>query len=222
MVLLNGSSKCNGIITRARDKGEKYEESVLDFILVSVNILDFVESMTIDEKREYPLSSYLKGQNKNSDHFTQMLSMKISYNKQKPIREEFYNFKSTEGQNKYTDILNTENNLTKCFDTNEDTETQVTNWLEAFDNIHKRSFRKIRVSSKIKESDLMKLQKQKTELVQKGKLDPKNDEIKEDLNKVIDDITKLVSEKNRDKIYENFKALDQTEGGTFANGIWSI
>ena len=37
-----------------------------------------------------------------------------------------------------------------------------------------------------------------------------------------DNITKLVSEKNRDKLYENFKDLDQTESGTFANSIWSI
>ena len=96
------------------------------------SVLDFVESMVIDEKREYPLSSYLRGQIKHSDHFTEILSMNICYNKQKPIREEFWNFKSTEGQIKYTEILNTENSLTKCFDTDEDTETQVKNWLKMY------------------------------------------------------------------------------------------
>ena len=222
IVLLNATSKCHGTITRARGKGEKYEESVLDFILVSDNLLDFVESMVIDEKREFPLSSYLRGKITHSDHFTEILNMNIEYNKQKPVREEVYNFKSIESLNRYSEILNNENNLIKCFDTNEDIETQVENWLIAFDNILKKSFTKTRVTNKIKETDVLKLQKERTELVQKSKLDPENDEIKKDLEKVTDNITKLVSEKNRDKLYENFKDLDQTEGGTFANGIWSI
>ena len=36
------------------------------------------------------------------------------------------------------------------------------------------------------------------------------------------EITKKVSKENRDKIYSNFKVLDQSEGDSFSHGIWKI
>ena len=46
--------------------------------------------------------------------------------------------------------------------------------------------------------------------------------VKEELDKVVEEITIKVAERNRNKIMDNFKHLDQSEGETFANGIWKI
>ena len=220
--LMNGTVKCQGVITRERIKGKKHEKSVLDFMLVSDNIEEFVTSMVIDEGRQYPLCSYLQGKEKPSDHFTQIMKMNISYQKQKPVREECFNFKSVVGQKAYTEMLDNESNLTKCFENDEDIDTQVEKWLCAFNQILNKSFPKIRVTEKVKETELTKLQKKRTELVQRTKLNPDNKNLKDELEHVIVEITRLVSDRNRDKIYEQFKKLDQSEGENFANGIWTL
>ena len=60
MYLINGTDKCQGTITRSRKKRNKVEEAILDYVLVSENLMPYLISMVIDEEREYPLTSYLK------------------------------------------------------------------------------------------------------------------------------------------------------------------
>ena len=58
--------------------------------------------------------------------------------------------------------------------------------------------------------------------MQKCKMNPNNQNLKGELEHIIVEITRLVSDKNRDKIYEQFQKLDQSEGENFANGIWTL
>ena len=57
-----------------------------------------------------------------------------------------------------------------------------------------------------------RIQKLRTELVNKQKLSPDDPKVKEELEKVIEEITIKVAEQNRNKIMDNFKHLDQSEG----------
>lgn len=164
MYLINGTDKCQGTITRSRKKSNKVEEAILDYVLVSENLMPYLISMVIDEEREYPLTSYLKNKPVHSDHFTEIIDFEISYKKQKPVREEFFNFKSSEGLVAYKDILNSENNLTNCFNNENDLQSQVNNWCDELNKIFKRCFKKIRVSSKQKVTELSELQKKRSEL----------------------------------------------------------
>ena len=222
MTLLNASSKCEGTITRKRIKGGKIEQAVLDFALVSDNIAQFFQKMVIDEERKYPLSSYLAKKCRDSDHFTLIMDFDIQYKRQKPVREEYFNFKNVENQESFRDILNSENNLTKCFENSDGVEKQTERWFAAFNNIVHRSFKKIRVSGKSKESESVSLLRKRTELLQKIKIDPNNDELKEELEKVVEQVTEIVSKENRDKIFNNFQKLDQSEGENFAYKVWDI
>ncbi len=129
LFLANGSDKCEGDITRLMIKGKKVEKAILDFVLVSKDLKPFLLKLKIDANREFPLSSFLKGKQNNSDHFTLNVKFDIKFRKQKPERVKLFRFKSIEGMIKYKNILNTENNLNKCFKNNEDCdcETQVKN-----------------------------------------------------------------------------------------------
>ena len=138
------------------------------------------------------------------------------------IPQEYFDFKSPEGQQTFKHILDTENHLTSCFDSCDDIETQVNNWLKKFNDICGRSFKKTRINGKVKLTDLSRLQKLRTELVHRQKLSPDDPKVKEELEKVIEEITIKVAEQNRNKIMDNFKHLDQSEGETFSNGIWNI
>ena len=50
LTLVNGLPICNGLITRSRMKGNKLEESNLDFFIVCSTVLPFISQMVIDEK----------------------------------------------------------------------------------------------------------------------------------------------------------------------------
>ena len=220
--LLNASNRCQGSITRERVKERKIEQAILDYVLVCDKIYEYFSDMIIDEDRTYALTSYQNKRAVNSDHFTLIINFDINFKRQKPIREEFYNFKNTECQQKYTEILNTENNLIKCFDNDEDIEAQSNKWFSELNKIFQRSFRKIRLKETVKETEATPLLKERAELKQAIKKDPNNEDLISKLEKVTETVTNIVSQKNRDKPFETFSSLDQTEGENFSQGIWNI
>ena len=222
MTLLNASEKCEGKLTRKRIKAQKTEEAILDFTIVSDCIAQYFKKMVIDEAREHPLTSYINKKPKNSDHFTLIMDFDINFKKNKPVRNEVFNFLSSECQETFKEILNTENNLINCFNHDGDINEQTDIWFSSLNKIFTRCFKKIRVNNKIKETETTKLFKKKSELTQLIKKNPNSNELKEELEAVIEEITKLVSKENCDKIFENFKMLDQSDGVGFSQGIWKI
>ena len=70
----------------------------------------------------------------------------IKFKKQKPDRVEQFNLRDKEGQEKFKNILNSENNLARCFDNADDLETQCESWLNELSRIFQRSFKKIWVT----------------------------------------------------------------------------
>ena len=166
--LLNSSEKCEGLLTRKRKKGNKIEEAVLDFVLVSEELEPFVKAMKIDEDRSFPLTSYLNKRTVNSDHFTITLELDISFNKQKKVRTEQFKFKSAEGMKIYKHILDNENNLLSSLERGDDLETQATNWFTQLNKIFARSFKRIRIRDRPRETDTSKLFKERSDLIQKS------------------------------------------------------
>ena len=224
LTLLNSSNKCEGTITRRRVKGQKVEQAVLDFALVSDNLKPFFSKMVIDEDRKYALSSYLNKKCRDSDHFTITINFDIQYRKQKPVREEYFNFKNVECQEIFRNILNSENNLMQCLEKEDnDIEKQTDQWFKELNNIFQRSFKKIRKSGKVKDTEASTLLKKRSELIQKMKTDPDNQYLKDELEKVLVEVTEvIVSRENRDKVFSNFQTLDQSEGDNLVHGIWEI
>ena len=105
LTVVNSQSICEGLITRKREKNGILEQSILDFFVVCDSILPFVKKMVIDEKKEYILTNYQpakkNGKAIDSDHMTIYMDLNIEYNKLKPERQEMYNFKEIEGQQKF-------------------------------------------------------------------------------------------------------------------------
>lgn len=220
--LLNSMDSCNGTITRRRKKGKKTEESILDFALVCEKLLPYFEGMVIDEEKKYPLTSYLNGKVTHSDHSTIIIDFDIKYKRQPKSRDEQFIFKDREGQEIFRNILNTENNLSKCFDNNDDLEAQCNQWIEELFNIFKRSFKKIRVTDKVRVTETSKLQERRTELIQKIKSKPEDIDLQSELEEVVSSLTASVSKENLEKIKKNFEQFDQSEGESFATGVWNV
>ena len=65
-------NKCHGVITRKRVTIDGIEESVIDFIITSRDIVESIQSILIDEEREHVLTKLMKvkggTKKKESDH----------------------------------------------------------------------------------------------------------------------------------------------------------
>mgnify|MGYP001267247118 CR=1 FL=1 len=206
----------------AKLKPKKKEEAVLDFVIISDTLEPSLESMIIDEMRQYPLTSYLNNETKHSDHYTEIIDFNIGFKKQPKQRVEHYNFKDKEGLAEYIHILNSEDNLTKCVDYAGDLTEQVDCWFSELENIFRRCFRKVRVGGTVKETDVSKLLKERSDLIQDIHKNNGCGKTKDDLENIEAMIASKVAEENYEKIMQNFSQLDQSEGGNCSQGIWDI
>ena len=74
LIVVNGTEKCTGLITRHRKTVNGLEESVIDFFIVCKRFFNLVNSLLIDEKRIFCLTKFStktgKKSIKESDHNT--------------------------------------------------------------------------------------------------------------------------------------------------------
>ena len=59
----------------------------------------------------------------------------------------------------------------------------------------------------------------RTELIQKSK-STNNIEIQEEIEAVEEELATFMGKENRDRLFETFAKLDQSDGESFSNGIW--
>ena len=106
LIVVNGSKKCSGLITRRRKAKEKVEESVIDLVIISDDLDDDLESLKIDENREHVLTSIKNTKRgikiKESDHNVLITQFKRSFRvNEKNNKKETYNLKNKDAQKKF-------------------------------------------------------------------------------------------------------------------------
>ena len=108
LILLNGKSICSGVITRRRLRLGKEERSVLDLVIISQDLMENVEKMTIDEEDENHLTNYKIATNgkgaKDSDHHSTEVDMKFKMGNIPKIRKMFLHYKDPGALKKYTGV----------------------------------------------------------------------------------------------------------------------
>ena len=125
LTVANGLKLCEGTITRKRVTTQRTEESAISFVLVSEDLVNKIESIIIDEKRENVLTriSKTKGgsETKESDHNVIKTSFKLPWNKSEAVRQEaVFNLKNKECQKLFKEETSNNNKLSKVFDEEED------------------------------------------------------------------------------------------------------
>ena len=75
--------------------------------------------MVIDDQRKHILTNYYKvksaGKATDSDHYTQYLDLELEFLKEKPIRQEIFNFMDEKAQNRFKTITSNTSDFTDCF-----------------------------------------------------------------------------------------------------------
>ena len=134
LILVNGTSKCAGQITRTKIMKNKVEKSILDYFVVCQNFFLLITQMLVDEDRNYVLAKHYKVKGKVkvtlSDHNPIYLKVDLPWEAKviKP-RVEMFNLRNSECQLKYTEYTNSCDILTKCL-INKDVKVGGKLWLK--------------------------------------------------------------------------------------------
>ena len=191
LIIVNATENCSGVITRMRVKGNKTEESALDYFIVCETFYTFCDSMEIDEERKYALKRFYKNKNGNkvilSDHNPLFLHLKVSWNYyiRKP-RLEIFNLRHKKSQEEFFKITNENQELTRCLE-NQNVIKAGKNWIKSLKNIIQKTFRKIRIKERNEDIEIQNLLNKK--------------KVNDDPN-IEQEICEKIYEKNRNKIME--------------------
>ena len=115
--VVNGTEKCHGLITRQRNN----EASVIDFVIVSNDLFEDVDSLLIDEAQNHALVRYSKSKKgsrvQKSDHNSMITTFNIDWDsRKKKERIELFNLKNKECQKTFNSVTSEENLLSSQLD----------------------------------------------------------------------------------------------------------
>ena len=146
--IVNSLSICKGVITRQRSTIKGEEKAVLDFFIVNIKTLPYIESMNVDEKGQYRLTNFHGYQRKQkttySDHNVVTLNCNFMLRQNVPKRVELFNFKNQEGQQLFKELTSNTNTLTQCFEGDSPFLKQCQSWFSCLNGYFYKCFTKIR------------------------------------------------------------------------------
>ena len=130
------------------------EESAIDFMCISSDMVESLVSIEIDEGRKHVLTSITKTKTgtkrQESDHNSIVTKFNLTW-KEKDIkpRVEVFNFNNKEGQKKFKNMTTDNTNLSQIFDTEEDINTQTKRFIKKLDGILHQCFTKVKIGGSV-------------------------------------------------------------------------
>ena len=233
LIVVNGSSICDGVITRFRKTINGEDKSVLDHFIVCQSFFNLIISMVIDEAGCYSLTKYTNKRGdkicrKESDHRTILVDIKHSHSK--PIqrasdqREEVYDFQNKANFDKFVEATTSNNDLETCFDNpDEDIEISSNKWLKLVNNLIKKSFNKIRIRPVQMSPELQALFQEKEQLKLKIVASDNHDtNLKDALEEVDLKIAEKCALRNKTIVDEFLGRSDDTIEGFSQPKTWKM
>ena len=222
LIVVNSLDICEGKITRFRKTINRTEQSILDYFVVCRSFLSLITKMIIDEEKKFALTKFStkKGVKsiKVSDHNLLILELDLKWSSlNKSPQIEMYNFKNTEDFKNFQRVTEENNELLECFEDNDDFNNACSKWLKTFNDIIRKCFKKIRISSSNNSKDLDQLFAKKEEIRQKVIEAESSDDLEELINletayeSIVDEIAQNCSERNKDIVKEYMDKENENE-----------
>ena len=221
LFVANSSQKCSGLITRKRVTTVRTEESSIDLVITSSDMIDNLVSLQIDDARNHVLTKLTttkEGSNKvESDHNVLITKFTFSWNKRtKQEKIQMYNLKNKQNQAKFKEETSHNKYLLSAFDDDtEDLEVSAYKFIKRLNITIHKCFQKIRMTKKL---DMKTEKLYETWRRLHGKEDSQS---KEDLKKVEKELA--------DKIADNYKTIEEetskfncVEGGFNSGKLWNL
>ena len=221
LIVVNSlKEKCEGLITRKRTTIDGIEESVIDFVIVSSDLISDLTKLVIDEKRHHALSKIVKGKPPKiiqSDHNVMLSTFKLTWNQNEDSEKEtVFNLKNRECQLKFRKETSETNKLSKIFDTEDNIEKQTKKFLKGIKRVVHKCFSKVKVR-KDKQSDYDKLYTKWMDV--RFKEDDKSKSMSTDIeNELSNKYSQIIFKKIQTEI-DNIK---YDEGGLNSGNLWKL
>ena len=150
LIVVNNLEICSGSITRKRTTVNGVEESIIDLVLISRDLLEIVEHLLIEENKDHALTRISKNKGKvvvkESDHNSLISRLNVVWRREmKKERFEVYNLKNLERQSKFKALTSTSNVLSSVFDQEEDLNIACKKFMKRLKGCIVKSFKKIRI-----------------------------------------------------------------------------
>ena len=134
------TNKCRGLITRRRVTVDSIEESIIDYVIISDDLLDDLVEVVIDEDKKYALSKIIKrkhlAQVVQSDHNVMFSKFKLSWSFETKMQiEEVFNLKNRDCQAKFKEDTSNSDKLSSIFDSDEDLNKQTIKFLKGLKRV---------------------------------------------------------------------------------------
>ena len=220
--VVNGiEEKCTGLITRERHTINGIEKSIIDFVIVSEDLVTDVDSILIDDERKHVLTKLTKTKNgikrTESDHNTIVTKLKVKWkSNSKTHKREIYNLKDKEGQKNFKQDTDSTTQLSQIFEKDDDIQKLTKKFLKRLDGFISKHFKKIRVTHKV-DKELEELYSKKSELKNK------TDEIsKKKLQELEEKMAEIYSEDMSKKIKDELNGINCEDGGWNSGFLWKL
>ena len=234
LTMLNATDLCTGTITRERKAGNKTEKSVIDYIVVCQEMLEYVQEMTIDEERDDVLTNYqIKKKTKKlipSDHNILYGKFSISFKRiPRTIRKEFYQFKNPEDKKNFREETSSSCELSSCFNNGEDFKFCANLFFQTLKKKIHKCFKKVRIKSgnirQLGDQAIQEKLKMRSEL----KFLLRNSECKlgkhiagNKLEDLEDEIVEASAAKNAEVVKEHIGSIESLDGQFSQLGWWKL
>ena len=162
------------------------------------------------------------GKVKESDHFTMIFEAKLSHERKVMERVELFNFKNQQCQEIFNEKSSNRMELLECFQTEDSVVVQGAKWFKSLNTLFHESFTKIRITNKVKETEISRSLKQRSDLINKMESSTHQEDLLDDLKALEERIVSEVAVDNRNKVMDNFQKLANTDGSTNINGMWKM
>ena len=192
----------------------------MDFFVVCHCVLPFVKKMVIDESKKYILTNYQqaksKGKATDSDHLTEYMDIDLKFSSEKPDKIEVFNFKDFNSQKAFKKSTSEAADFSNCFLDDAPLKSQIENWRKVLNSHCKKSFKKIR----IRKRKLKPIQANIAKLINKRNDLSKDDNAKNEIQALDEEIANKEAEENRNIIVKNFKQFSDNLESINVNQMW--
>ena len=151
LIVDNGiKSKCKGVITRKKITKTGIQESTIDLVVISSDMVDNLVSIQIDEDKEKVLTSVTPTKHGVVRHESDHNSIETEFNikwEDKNEREntEVFNFNDEDGQTKFKYMTKNNTKLSSIFETNQPVEVQTKTFIKTLNRIIHQCFKKNKI-----------------------------------------------------------------------------
>ena len=221
LVVLNSlNTGVKGAVTRRRVTVNSIEESIIDFVMISPDLLGEFEELIVNEQKDYALTKISKRKDNTeihqSDHNVMITKFSMNWAKDETEKEEVLNLKDKESQKRFKEETSNTKKLSEVFDNEDDLEKQTKKFLKRLQRCIHMCFKKVKIC-KDKVTDYEKLYKLWKEL-----------RVKEDniSQKEAQEIETRLADKYAEGIYKEIKSeienIKYDEGGLNSGNLWRL